>query len=212
MSEPINNKPVPDYQAPGQASRTESVELPPIVDTGKKRDVKYIRSTFLMLLMFCAGLGWVYFEGRQGIIKMGEDQRVSTVNTALAAMRVNALTGEERTKQQEKIISPLEFQPTQCQIPADTLVFNPFEIYLYRIEVKEQAEKPKEEPKVVEEKAPPVTGLTLESVLLGGRPAAMINGKTVYTGQKIGGWKVQEIKSNRIILRWKNKTHVLKMD
>jgi hypothetical protein len=165
-----------------------------------------------MLLMFCAGLGWVYFEGRQGTSKMSKDTRISTVNTALTAMKINALTGDARTKQNESLISPLEFQPTQCQVPADDLVFNPFEIYLYRIEVKEQAEKPKEEPKVVEVKAPSLKGKTLESVLLGGRPAAMINSRTYYVGQKLNGWKIQEIKPNRVILRWKNKTHVLKMD
>jgi hypothetical protein len=216
MTEPANNinKAIPEYQGTGPASRTESVELPAIVDTGKRRDVKFIRSTLLMLLMFCAGLGWVYFEGRQGIEKTGTDSRVSTVNNAIAAMRVTALTGEARKKQRNDIIAPLEFRPTQCQIPADELVFNPFEVYLYRIEVKEQASKPKvvETVKVVVEKTPSVSGMKLNSVLLGEKPAAMISGRTFHIGQKIGGWTVQDIKTNRVILRWKNQTHVLKME
>ncbi|HNX25772.1 MAG TPA: hypothetical protein PKK48_00015 [Phycisphaerae bacterium] len=212
MSEPANN--LSEYQGPGPVSRTESVELPPIVDAGKKHDIKYIRSTLVMLLMFCAGLGWVYFEGRQGIKAAGQDARLVTVKSALAAMRPNALSGEDRKLSREKLLSPLEFMPTQCQIPATQLIFNPFEIYLYRQAVQQEASKPKEseKTKVVEEKAPSVKKMVLESVLLGSRPAAMINGKTVYIGQKVGGWTLQEIKYNRVILRWKNRTHVLKME
>lgn len=65
---------------------------------------------------------------------------------------------------------------------------------------------------VKEEKAPVLTGVKLQSTLMGRFSTAIINGRRVRVGDIISGWKITKIGSGYIELQWKEKMHVLYRD
>lgn len=177
------------------------------------------RSTLMMGLMFAVGIGWVIWESRQ--IKTPTDDPDAEVAAVMVDSGLSAMTKQTREQNQrandvQRIVQAFYQEPQHKQVPLSALAHNPFvdemNLPVPEVEAPEQPEKTPDTTTVEKEKAPPVTNLHLRSTMLSGnRPTAMISGYIVYEGQIINGWKIEEIKSGYVVLRWKTQMHVLKL-
>lgn len=176
---------------------------------------KLNRSTLLMGLMFAVGIGWVVWESQQIAKPVDDDEKFKTeimVNNGIKEMvrQVDGETGQaDRTTE---VVQASYYEPHQRQVASSKLRQNPFGV---KKEIEQVATtidvEPEAEPEPIKPIAPPVDALKLQSVVLSSPPSAMISGVIVTEGRVINGWKVSKIERRRVMLRWQDETHILKM-
>lgn len=186
--------------------------------SGRKEVFGIERATAMMGLMFLGGIGWVLFASQQVSIVMISDQddpNVMIVESGLADINRLASPTQDQDEHTRRLMDAIYYGAKQRQIPPDDIRSNPF-TYHFLPEPKAPEPEPDvpeapPEPESAPENPPPVAGLSLQSVLMGANPTAMISGTLVRRGQIIQGWKVVEIQQDRVKLMWRNRVYWLKM-
>ncbi len=174
------------------------------------------RGTLLIGLMFLIGAGWVLWQGSFALPRSASatTQPPEDANTLmkLDLMRVDAAIGPAREERREKVFHSLLQDLRRRHIRLSALGKDPFGAYYQEKDPTEIARtQPAEEPAPEPVAAPPVDQLTLQSILLGHVPTAVINGMLVQEGQVIAEWTVDQILQDEVVLRWRDQTHRLKM-
>jgi hypothetical protein len=226
MAEEINamdDSPRSVATAPGPTQRTEAEEAFLGSDqAGSDRKMLFglERATAMMALMFLGGIGWVLFASQQvGIVEVSEeeDPNVAIVQAGLLDIRQTAQANSPQDQSTRRIMDAIYYDVKQRQIPPDDIHSNPFTYHILPEPKEPEPEpvvtpdEPADQPEPVVEAPPPVEGLSLQSVLMGANPTAMISGTLVRRGQIIQGWEVVEIQQDRVKLKWRNRVYWLKM-
>lgn len=176
------------------------------------------RSTLLMGLMFAVGLGWVIWESQQISMPDADTENAANsviVDSGIEAMARHVNTLDKDSVETEALIQAFYYEPQQRQIALENLRQNPFGVKEEIVEITTTVTiNPPEEvkPEPPKPKAPPVDKLNLQSVVLSDPPSAMISGAIVTQGQVINGWKIVLIERRQVTLKWRDETHVLKME
>ncbi|MBS3735019.1 MAG: hypothetical protein KGY99_08830 [Phycisphaerae bacterium] len=122
------------------------------------------------------------------------------------------------------VINERYFAAAPRQIPPDNLKTNPFEFAappaddsgksVASDDPKPASDKPAARLDSAYERAlGEVRGLELQTVLTdaGGQTMAMISNNLLTEGQVIAGWTVVRIEADRVVLRWRDRTHTLNL-
>ena len=171
--------------------------------------------------MFLVGGGWVLWQKvRIPVSATSEGEKVMQNVLRMWAIEkrtesVRRKDGESESKQAS--LWTRQYDAKDRQIPREQVWKNVFAMasppaVVEKTTVADTGEESKTSATEVQKpKAPPVSHLHLQSVLMGDQPSAMISGYLVHRGQSIDGWSVEKIQLNQIVLRWQNETYVIKM-
>ena len=167
--------------------------------------------------LFAAGLAFLYVMNLMkgpATASAQQMQAQSDVEQALIKLSSSgAAPGPGKTT--AAIVETFYCEAKHRQIPADSLKSNPF---VFKAIPPAPPPAPPEANVVVKSVEPGVAeamdavkALSLRSVLMGAKPAAIISDNLLTEGQSIHGWTVTKILAREVHLSWKDKTHILKM-
>jgi len=180
-------------------------------------------ANIILAALFGAGLATVYLLSlRVGPTPVSAAQQQTDLNveTALSQLTQIAAASKARRSIAKDVIAGFYLEAKQRQIPAESLKCNPF---TYRLPVNltpADAAPPETPAKATEEQdaqdalqaMEALKTLTLQSVMMGAQPTAMISNNLLSEGQQIAGWTVAGIKPKQVVLKWREQTRVLKME
>ncbi len=180
------------------------------------------RITIMMGILFCVGVGWVLWEsnasGKFSLGKASPDEAM--VKAGLMNMQQIATDGVAHKDKVKKMVETFRQKVTLRQVPLVDLAMNPF-VSVGAVEAGLAEEKTADATTVPEKSTdataqktvvPSVANLQLQSVMTMGNVAtATISGQLVGKGDIVGGWTVVEVQSQKVVLKWRNKKHVLDM-
>jgi hypothetical protein len=177
------------------------------------------RQTVMIGLMFLVGGGWVMLQKiRIPAAATAQEDQVTQNVLRLWAMEKRTETAKRQAGKGPSRKAGLwtgQYDATDRQVPRDQLRKNVFSLARQPVVAEEIPTDPvKARPDPVEPiqpEAPPVGHLHLQSVLMGDHPSAMVSGYLVRRGQVIDGWTVEQIRQNKLVLRWRDETHELTM-
>jgi hypothetical protein len=173
---------------------------------------------WLLVGLFAAGLAFLYVMNLMKGPATASAQQIqaqSNVEEALAKLSGSgAAPGQGKTT--AAIVETFYCEAKHRQIPADSLKSNPFVFKAIppaspTTQVAEANVVVKTSEPGVPEAMDAVKALSLRSVLMGAKPAAIISDNLLTEGQSIHGWTVTKIMAREVHLSWKDKTYVLKM-
>ncbi len=177
-------------------------------------------SSVVLAGLFAAGIIGIYLlslRGGPAEAAAGQDKTQTQVDSALSELAAPQVGGEANDA---AMVDTLYYESSQRQIPLEALRSNPF--VQKPMPAQEPVVKPEQpdEGAIVEPAAAEVhyaqaleeaKRLTLQTILTGKEPAAMINSNLLTEGQKIHGWTVSGIHPKEVELTWQDKKHVLRL-
>jgi hypothetical protein len=172
----------------------------------------------LLALLIVAGIGGVYLlKLRSGPSKASAEQirTQSKVDQALLLLqRGGSLTGA--TQSARDVVDTLRYEAKSRQIPIERLPRNPFMSRVPGDAYGMQSGERLDVPTVTETQRAEVLAaartMKLQSVLFGeGGGTALISDRPVRVGDRIGGWKVAEIRPSEVVLTFADLKYVLKV-
>jgi len=189
------------------------------------------KGNILLAGLLVAGLAGVWLLGaRTGPEEAAGDEAEDAKTDALVSHLAESTSASGAlAADTEKMVDRLFFEADRRQIPKDRLQRNPFRTAVPRpaepeeppaAEAKPDSPDTEHDPEPVE---PPVDGYTialekaeeleLQMVMAdpGGRSMAMISNNLLTRGQTISGWTIEEIHPEDVVLRWQDKTYVLRL-
>lgn len=190
---------------------------------GAARGPGLTRDSLPLVVLLLAGAAAVYLLSRGiGPGKADPKKQIveAQVETGLRMLSVPAAAQKLARDQAQAIISTLDAEAKQRQVPIDQLQGNPF---VFRAPPRPEPPKPvvkKAEPKPVKPAIEPaitlamqaIQGLQLQSILVGAHGnTAMISNNLLTEGQMIHGWKIAKIASGEVVLTWRDKRHILRL-
>jgi len=186
-----------------------------------RRHSSILKGNLGLMVMFAVGIGCVYLLSlRKGPAAASADQQTAElqVDDALTRLGKSGLTPLPGQAKASSLVNTFYLQAKQRQIPLDQLARNPFTFTQpgpIEPVVKKVEKEPVEEDKAgqaLEEAVAEARLLSLQSILSGSAGAtAMISNNLLTEGQKIGSWTLSKIRSNDVVLTWKEHEYVLKM-
>ncbi|MHC4981938.1 MAG: hypothetical protein ACYTF6_02075 [Planctomycetota bacterium] len=184
------------------------------------------KGSLLLVGLFIAGIVCIYLLGRQsGPSEASAEQNTTQTQVENALSRLKASAGSRTVlaKKDDAVIKALSYDASRRQIPLANLRGdgNPFvftrapagalamvnqEASLEAMGQEEDQTRGYSQALMEAEK------LTLQTILTGSSGSmAMISNNLLTEGQKIRGWTVSTIGPNEVVLTWKNKTYVMKL-
>lgn len=177
-----------------------------------------VRSNALLIAVFAAGVTCVYLLGLREPPRMasGEQRQAEPLIDPGSRTSGKSDSADLKPGKGMAVVNTFYYQAKQRQIPAESLLGNPFVNRSPRIAVPAPT---KAEPKVdhtmsqsFKEAMEQVKKLRLESVLMGpDQSLAVISGQLLTEGQKVRGWTVGRIESGRVVLTWRDQKFVLEI-
>jgi hypothetical protein len=180
------------------------------------------KSSLLLAGLLATGVVAVYVLSTQdgpSEAAAGQDSTETQVDSALSHLASSAEARRLLAKKDQENIDIFYYEARQRQIPLNELHSNPFvHVDPPPAEPVAKPEAPAGPPKPpleatrrLAEALAEVEKLTLQTVLMGRRPTAMINNNLLTEGQRIRGWTVAGIRPKEVTLTWNEHTHVLKL-
>lgn len=181
------------------------------------------RDSLPLVVLLLAGAAAVYLLSRSigpGKADPKKQMVEAQVETGLRMLSLPAAAQKLARDHAQAIISTLDAEAKQRQVPIDRLRGNPF---VFRAPFRPEPPKPvvkKVEPEPVKPAIEPAVtqavqaaqGLQLQSILVGTHGnTAMISNNLLTEGQTIRGWKIARIASQEVVLTWRDKKHVLRL-
>jgi len=173
------------------------------------------RTTILMGLAFLAGLGWIVVV--KGNVKPFVQSETELSNSFMVEMGVRDMrmelprSGRKLDPKVDRMLDAFNIETSERQIPVNELKKNPFLQYVpYVPEEKDLAAEAKSKEEDQADLAESIKGLKLQMTLVGGGiKSATISGFVMHEGDVINGWKVLEIKQDKVVIENSGKKHVL---
>ncbi len=189
------------------------------------------RANMVLVVLYAAAIGCVYmmsFRCKPPTASAEQSAVHKQVDSELS--RLQNLSGDSalKGKRASEVVEAFYRNAKGVQVPSESLGGNPFAFTPPRSRQtppqKETRQKtqPKDDSQSEDaaEAMAAADELVLQSVLTGSHGAmAMISKKTgkssgnslIAAGQKINGWTVVKVYPNRVVLKWRDRTYVLKM-
>ena len=180
------------------------------------------QGNLLLVALVLAGLGGVYLLSLRGGPAAASAQQVEDemkVDAALTGLKY-APAGGLSSQKSQTIVEMFYHEARQKQVPASSLVTNPFVFKIPGQSAATSLSPDSDQPVRVEpDMSGPsalaaVKGLKLQSVLMGSSDRdhlAMVSNNLLAVGQEINGWTVKKIESQRVTLTWRDQQYVLDM-
>lgn len=173
--------------------------------------------TIMMGFLFFVGIGWVMWESHTAGKNRPTEEHGNDavmVEAGLLDMKTISAKDVDREGGTRKMTEAFYRKTEERQVPLADLKVNPFITFGWE---KSQAEASAAVQENVAEEvpvdaAPPVDKLQLQSVLMmGSISSATISGVLVTKGQVVDGWTVADIHPTEVVLKWRDKKHILEM-
>ena len=185
-------------------------------ETARKRalpSLSLLNGNLGLVAMFAAGIGAIYLLSlRTGPATASAESKSAEVQVDDALTRLTK--GDPNNLKASTVVSTFYLQARQRQIPLEGLRQNPF---VFRMPAQAAVVPATGPAQPVVETQPDelaaldeVRHLRLQSVMQGsGGATAMISNNLLTEGQKIRGWTVKKIGSDRVLLIFQSHEHVL---
>ncbi len=175
------------------------------------------RSTLLMVVMFLVGIGWAANEIRKVRARPAVTSAPEDALTVEGVKMMAQYAQKANKKPSEAEMASLAInKPLRGSV--QNFENNPFETLIEPPPPEPVPEAPEEkepvevEPKEPVKNPPPVAGLTLDLIMTSSRGnRASISGRLLSEGDRIEGWTIKEIYSNRVVLKWEDVEHILRV-
>ncbi len=174
-----------------------------------------LRGNMLLPVLLIGGVIGVYLlslTGGPAIASAEQKQTELRVDTMLTALAADPTNG----KRAEEVVRSFYCDARQRQVPRKDLRANPF-VFVIAGDSSDPGAKPSRREHILrveelKEARLMAQELRLQSVMQGPQGStAVISDKLVQQGQVINGWTVETIEPRRVILKWRDYTHELKL-
>lgn len=174
-----------------------------------------LRGNMLLPVLLIGGVIGVYLlslRGGPAVASAEQKQTELRVDTMLTALSADPANGQRA----EEVVRSFYCDARQRQVPRDNLRANPFVFVIGGGEAEPGAKPSRQEHilriEELKEARLMAEELRLQSVMRGPQGStAVISDKLVQQGQVINGWTVETIEPRRVVLKWRDYTHELKL-
>jgi preprotein translocase subunit SecG len=207
IGEMLGRKPADADKSPeGVSEKPQEQEYITVATKGKNLR----KSTMLLVVLFGLGLLCLWF-----MIKKSSPQKAAAgvggteeKQIELAIARLTGVKSEMFTRMDQILKKFYEFSNV-FQVDVDELVKNPFELELFLANLKSKLAAEQKDSKIEvgmliqQQMAEMAKGMQLLSIMHSQQGnCCMIDGKVLYEGDLIRGFKVTQIGANSVTLRW----------